>query len=222
MYELIDESIGIKHFVIVSILLIPLFYSMFKIEYKYLYKFLYCSIFLNLGSYYSYLVYSNSFNSSIHLPFHLCYLTELCIILSLFFRSKRIYSWLILNSMLGGMVGFVNSNLIFGLHEIEYIHFYLSHFNLLIFVVIAYKSNIFISKSDIFNSIIANFFILLFIINFNFLFKSNYWFTFSKPSGLNLSVLFPAWPYYFLIFISIGFFSYFLTFLLLLNNRLNR
>ena len=166
----------------------------------------------NIITFNSILFFQDSFNYSVHLPLHLCYFTEICLLISFVLKIKRLYPWLILNGMFGGIVGFVTTNLTSTSMLIEYVHFYLSHFNLLLFTVICYKSNIMISIADFFKSIYLNSLIIILIVMFNIKFKTNYWFTELKPGGVNLSALFPDWPYYFFILIALGLVSYMLTF----------
>ena len=222
MLNYIDNIVGINHFLIVSILIIPIIYIIFYKNFNDLNKLLYFLLVLNFITFYPYLLSTGSFDYTLHLPLHLCYITELAILISFIFKTKKIYPLLVLNSMFGGFVGFINSNLTGDSTSIEYIHYYISHFNLMLFFIIAFKSEMEISFSDLIKSIISNSFVMLLIIIFNFLFKTNYWFTYSKPVGTNLSIFFPEWPYYFILLITIGLFSYGLTFTLLLNNKVKK
>ena len=124
-----------------------------------------------------------------------------------------------LNSLGGGITGFTNSNLLADSMLIEYTHLYLSHFNLLVFAIIVYKDKLVISNKNYIQSIALNGLLFIFILFFNANFNSNYWFTQYKPPGINLTNLLPAWPYYLLVLIMIGFISYYLTFKLFLKNK---
>ena len=177
-----------------------------------LYKILFILIGLNLFTFNSYLISTKNFNPAIHLPIHLCYLTQIGIFLSMIFNNQLFYPWLLLNSFGGGITGFLNSNLSSKAIFIEHFHLHLSHFNLLFFVVILYKKNYFITKSEYFKSIIFNALIFLFVIFYNIFFDSNYWFTQHKPPGINLANILPPWPYYLIILVLIGLSSYYLTF----------
>ena len=109
--------------------------------------------------------------------------------------------WLILNSLGGGITGFTNSNLGQDVHIIEYIHLYLSHFNLLLFSIIMFKKKFIINKIDFYKSIIINASIFFLIIWLNNLIGSNYWFTIDKPPGTNLTNILPDWPGYLIVMI---------------------
>ena len=74
-------------------------------------KNLFLLIGINLLSFNTYLLFTNNFNSSIHLPLHLCYITQIGIFISMIFNNQLFYPWLLLNSFGGGVTGFLNSNL---------------------------------------------------------------------------------------------------------------
>ena len=78
--------------------------------------------------------------------------------------------------------------------------------------MIAFKMRFIISKSSFVKSLFFNIAVFSFIVFFNIVFSSNYWFTVKKPQGNNLAVLFPDWPYYLFGLIIIGLISYYLTF----------
>jgi uncharacterized membrane protein YwaF len=78
--------------------------------------------------------------------------------------------------------------------------------------MIAFKMKLVISKSNFIKSLFFNAGIFSFIIFFNIIFDSNYWFTMNKPPGKNLATLFPDWPFYLFGLIIIGLTSYYLTF----------
>ena len=222
MFDLINQLIGVNHLIISVIFLIPIFFIILCKDNLFLKRLLFFLLIVNLFSFYIILFITNSFDYRVHLPLHLCYITELAILISLFFNTKAVYPWLVLNSMLGGLVGFINSNLPLGSSLIEYSHFYLSHFNLLLFTIIVFKLNISISFFNLLRSIAFNTFLLIQVSIFNIIFSTNYWFTVSKPSGINLSSLFPEWPYYLFIFIAFGLISYSITFFLLSSNRVQK
>ena len=103
-------------------------------------------IIFNCFIFYGSLILMDAFDFKVHLPLHLCYLTEIFILLSLIFKTKFLYPWLVLNSLGGGITEFTNSNLPIESLIIENIHLHLSHFNLLLFVLILYKMKFSISK----------------------------------------------------------------------------
>ena len=209
-----------NHFIISGILssILFLFYSKIT-NTKKLYALLTILLLFNFLSFNIYLFSTGNFDYTIHLPLHLCYLAELGILISILLKNKKIYPWLILSSLGGGITGFTNSNLLPDSMLIEHTHLYLSHFNLLFFVIIAYKDKLTISMKNYKQSILFNSLIFMFIILFNQNFNSNYWFTNYKPPGSNLTNILPDWPGYLLVLIIIGFLSYYLTFMLFLKNK---
>ena len=214
------EAITYNHFIISGFLVCILYFLYYKIKTpQKLYNLLTVLLTLNFLTFNLYLLSTSTFNYKIHLPLHLCYLTELSILVSIIFKSQIFYPWLALNALGGGITGFTNSNLLEDSMLIEHIHLYLSHFNLLLFSIIVYLNKLVISKSDLIKSSIFNASIFFGVIYFNFFFGSNYWFTSHRPSGSNLTNFLPDWPYYLLVLISIGLISYYVTFKLFLKNR---
>ena len=202
-----------NHFFISGILTFILYIIFYKIkESQRLYTLITILLVFNFSIFNIYLLSTGTFNYKIHLPLHLCYLTELGILISIIFKTQYLYSWLILNSLGGGITGFTNSNLPEESMFIEYVHLYLSHFNLLLFTIIAYRIKFTISKVSFLKSTLFNLVIFITIFCFNLFVGSNYWFTNRKPMGLNLTLIFPDWPYYLLGLIMIGLISYYLTF----------
>jgi uncharacterized membrane protein YwaF len=209
-----------NHFFISSILVCILFLFHYKINSnRILYQILTYLLFINFLSFNIYLVSTGTFDYKIHLPIHLCYLTELGILIAIIFKNTSYYPWLALNSLGGGITGLTNSNLLPESMIIEYIHLYLSHFNLLLFFIIIYKSKLKISTANYYKSIGFNALIFSAVYLINIFLSSNYWFTRHKPPGSNLTNLVPEWPYYLLCLITIGFISYYLTFNYLLKSK---
>lgn len=220
MIALFNKYFTYNHFFVSSVLSIYLVYLYFNI--KNLHKMLYVVkilLVLNFLTFYGYLLYVEEFNFRVHLPLHLCYITEFFLMISLIIKSKVLYPWFVLNGLGGGITGFTNSNLPTDSLLIENIHLHLSHFNILLFTLIVFKMKLVISKSDFFKSIFLNAAIFSFVVWFNIAFDSNYWFTMNRPPGTNLALLFSDWPYYLYGLIFIGFVSYYLTYKLFLINR---
>jgi len=218
MTDIINVLGGKSHLLTLVILVVHLSFLIKYANVIFLEKLLKLLLSFNIISYFSILLLTDTFNFKVHLPIHLCYITEIFIIISYIFNIKHFYPWIVLNSLGGGISGFLNTIMVEDSVPIEYVHHYLSHFNLLLFVVIFYKSKFIISKNDLLKSIILNLLIFSFALSFNQFFKSNYWFTRTKPPGNNLSVFFPQWPYYLLIFIFIGLVSYIFTYYLIKRN----
>ena len=208
-----------KHIIIIIALNCILFY-LYYLRSRTIKKILILLLISNFLLFYGTLFIFNSFNYKTPLPLHLCYLTESLIFLSILFSNKLLYPWLLLNSMLGGTIGMINTNLTTNSLTIEVVHYYLSHFNLLLFTILIFKTNFYLTKIKLFRSIAINTIAFVFIIFFNFRYNTNYWFTVKKPAGLNLSFIFPEWPYYLLVLIAIGLSFYILTYSLLLKRKI--
>ena len=207
------ENILRNHSLICIILAILLLIIFFTIKnQKLLNNVLLFSVIINLVSFNLILIGTNQFNINIHLPLHLCYLTEVALLATYFFNSKLLISWIVLNGLGGGITGFTNSNLDLNVPIIEYIHLYLSHFNLLLFSIIMFKKKFIITKINFIKSIIINASIFFLIIILNNKIGSNYWFTLNKPKGTNLTNILPDWPIYLFVMIIIGIISYFITY----------
>ena len=176
-----------------------------------IHRLLFFLISFTLISFNSYLILTKSFNLKTHLPLHLCYITQLGIFLSMIFKSNIIYPWLLLNSLGGGITGLLNTDLQSDALFIEFLYFYMSHFNILLFAIFLWKENYVIKKNDFFKSIFFNSTIFIFVIFLNFFLESYYWFTKDKPNGINLTNILPEWPYYLVIMIFIGIISYCIT-----------
>ena len=207
------ENIFRNHILICILLTIILAAIFFIVkDTKHLNSVLFILLASNFLSFNYLLITTNNFDFSTHLPLHLCYLTEVVILCSYFFNLKFLFPWLILNSLGGGITGFTNSNLDQDVHIIEYIHLYLSHFNLLLFSIIMFKKKFIIQKIDLYKSIILNASIFFTIIWINNLIGSNYWFTLEKPPGTNLTNILPDWPGYLIVMVAIGILSYIVTY----------
>lgn len=209
-----------NHYIVSGLLSLVLLF-LYKISYdtRKLNKLLKVLLLFNFSLFYSYLFITGTFNYKTHLPLHLCYLTELAILFLLFFKKQFFYPLILLNSLGGGVTGFLNSNLSYDDMLIEHIHLYTSHFNLLLFSLILFKEKFSISKIDVINSMTLNGLIMIAIVFINEGLNSNYWFTKSKPPGANLTNILPDWPFYLIVLIGIGILSYILTFKLYQRNN---
>ena len=182
-------------------------------------KILLFSISLNLF-FFNFLAINNNFYSyKNHLPLHLCYLTEIGVLLSIFIRNNKFTTWMLLNAMFGAITALLNSNLDSSSTIIEKFHFYISHSNLALFTIILYKSKFKIKFSNLLFSINSNLMLLLTVHAFNYYFSTNYLFTFAKPKGINMSFLLPDWPFYYLFLVIFGLASYYITFILFNTKR---
>ena len=136
-----------NHILISGLFVIVIFSIKFVIKNtKILNKILFYSLIINFTSYYLVLMINSSFDFRTHLPIHLCYITELGILISFILKNKTFYPVLALNSLGGGISGLTNSNLVVSSYWIEFFHLYLSHANLIFFFIILYKEKFTINK----------------------------------------------------------------------------
>ena len=177
-------------------------------------KILLLSISANLFFFNFLAINSNFYSFKSHLPLHLCYLTEIGILLSLFIKNHKFTTWMLLNAMFGAVTALLNSNLDSSSSQIERLHFFISHSNLALFTIILYKSQFKIKYSNLIFSINANLILVSAIHLFNYYFSTNYLFTLAKPKGINISFLLPEWPFYYFFLIFFGLASYYITFIL--------
>ena len=187
-----------------------LYHSLSAINIK---RVLLVSVLSNCSIFFIALIYLDRFNFNVHLPLHLCYLTEIAIVASLFFNNEKFSSWVLLNCSVGAVVSALNSNLIPNSLVFERIYFYTSHFNLALFVLYCYRTNFNLTFAGLISSIRINTLVLLSVSALNVIIGSNYWFTRFKPSGVNLTNIFPDWPYYLVIMVSLGILLYYLTYI---------
>lgn len=210
----LKNTFDLNHLVIsfACLIFILIITSIYKVSL--LQKVLLFSILINLF-FFNFLAINNNFYSfKSHLPFHLCYLTEIGILLSLFIKNHKFTTWMLLNAMFGAITALLNSNLDSSSSLIEKLHFFISHSNLALFTIILYKSRFKITYSNLIFSINANLILLFSIHLFNYYFSTNYLFTFAKPKGINMSFLLPEWPFYYFFLIIFGLTSYYITFIL--------
>ncbi len=209
-----------NHFIITGCLTILLFVISYKNKNpQKLYNLLTILLIFNILTFNIYLILTNGYNYKTHLPIHLCYLTEVGILLSIIFKIKYFYPWLTLNSVGGGLAGFLNSHLTDNSVFIEYIYLYISHFNLFLFAIFLYKTKFIITKSDLLKSIMFNALVFTLVVFFNAIFDTNYWFTRTKPDGINIATIFPEWPAGFVIILLLGFICYYCTFKIFAKNK---
>ena len=213
VFNFIDNYIGLNHLMISSILIIVLLLFLWlsknKINFK---NIIIIIITFDLIIFNSFLIIDKSLNIIDFLPLHLCYLTEVMILISLLLKSKKFINLIFLNSIVGGIAGLVNTNLTINMHQIFHIHHYLAHFTLILYAI--YKSPIIeLNLKILLSCIFRTGTILILVIIFNLIFGTNYWFTQLKPNGNNLTLIFPESPWHLVILVFLGLFIYFLTYL---------
>ena len=201
--------VSINH---ISISLISLFISLKlfnNVEISFLRKKLIpLIIIINELTFIMYLLLTKKFHLEQHLPLDMCYLNNLIIMSCLY---KNIYHpYLHFSSIFCGLCGLINHNLA-SYDLMIYGHFIISHTILILYFIFTFKIYKNLNLEDLFKSIQFTTILLLIIFILNLIIGSNYWFMFEKPSGINLTYLFPDWPHYFFILLSIGFIVYTIT-----------
>ena len=125
------NHLAISFACLIFILLITNIYKVSLLQ-----KILLFSISINLFFFNFLAINNNFYNIKSHLPLHLCYLTEIGILLSLFIRNHKFTTWMLLNAMFGAITALLNSNLDSSSSLIERLHFFISHSNLALFTII--------------------------------------------------------------------------------------
>ena len=162
---------------------------------------------IDLSSYNFYIIVYEMHNLINLLPIHLCYLTEIMIFANVAFNIKIDTNLIYLNSVVGGIAGLLNNNLTSDMQSIFFLHHYMAHFILALFVIQFYD-RIILSLRVLISSIIKTASLLIFAILFNNIFGTNYWFTVEKPEGNNLTLLFPESPWHLYLLIALGLLIY--------------
>ena len=187
-------------------------YKLFKrVEFK---NIIIALILFELGIFYFYLFINGEFSFKENLPLEMCYLTQISILFYFLFNIKSIKPLLFFNAISGAIAGYLNTNMTSSDPFVYHFHHYLAHSILLIFFLYLLYKKYRPTMEEFFRSIIMNFGLLISIVLFNKFFTTNYWFTQYKPSGTNLTLLFPDWPGYMIVMICIGLIVYTGTYIL--------
>ena len=216
--DFIENYVGLTHFIIVIALMISMIfiYKLFnKINFK---NIIISLVIVELVVFYSYLFISGDFSFQEHLPIEMCYLTQISILFYLLFDIKAIKPFLFFNAISGAIAGYLSTNMTANDHFIYHFHHYLAHSTLLIFFLYLLHKKYKPTMEEFFRSIIINYGLLVSIVIFNTFCGTNYWFTQRKPSGANLTLLFPDWPGYLIVMICIGLVVYTGTYILSSKN----
>ena len=138
------------------------------------------------------------------LPLEISYLTSFVIPVYLYKPSRKLQSWIFYIGIWSAAAAFLNT-IMMG-EEAWYIllRYYGHHGILLYFGISLYINGYRPTLKDYCSTAYTMLFIICIIGLINILIGSNYMFTRSKPSGMNLTLLMPDWPYYFIVIIAIG------------------
>lgn len=138
------------------------------------------------------------------LPLEISYLTSFVIPIYLYKPSIRLQSWLYYIGIWSAAAAFLNT-IMTGVEPWYLILRYYGHHGILLYFGISiYIKGYRPTLKDYYKTSYIMLFTIILIGLINTMIGSNYMFTRYKPSGMNLSVLMPSWPYYFFIIIAIG------------------
>jgi len=217
MIDFLSRYFGLHHLFVVNIIFFLLVFIKSRRQLFNLQKIILILCFIDLISYNFYIFTYHKSNLIGLLPIHLCYFTEIIIFIKLFFKIRLDTNFIFLNSTVGSIAGLVNNNLTIDMHSMFFLHHYLAHSILALFVI-EYYDKINLSFKNLVVSVSKTTVLLIFAFIFNSVFGTNYWFTNEKPQGNNLTLLFPDGPLYLIILIILGLLIYLALFFILKIN----
>ena len=151
------------------------------------------------------MIYYGSWSYKTSLPLEMCYISALLIpVYNKYSYLRILKSWFFFAGFGGSLFAFINTNL----SEMDQIyisiHYFFAHGLVIVImfsiVIDGYRP----TWRDYLDTIKWTVVLIIFIFIINYLIGSNYMFTFTKPKGINFTLLMPEWPYYFLIMLLIG------------------
>ena len=223
MIHFIYSYFGLYHLIISSILFSLLVFINTKKQSFDLEKMILILCSIDLVTYNFYILTYHNSNLIDLLPIHLCYLTEIMIFIKLLFSIRLDTNFMFLNSAVGSIAGLINNNLTNDMHCMFFLHHYMAHFILGVFVI-EYYNKISLNLKILTISVFKTTLLFIFALIFNNLFGTNYWFINEKPAGNKLTLLFPESPWYLIIMITLGLLIYlalFIKFKINYNNQKN-
>ena len=138
------------------------------------------------------------------LPLEISYLTSFAIPFFLYKPSRKLQSWIFYIGIWSAAAAFLNTIMMGEEPWHMLLRYYGHHGVLLYFGISIYISGYRPSLKDYYNTAKIMLLIIFIIGLINKIIGSNYMFTRFKPAGMNLTLLMPDWPYYFIIIVSIG------------------
>ena len=138
------------------------------------------------------------------LPLEISYLTIFAIPIYLFMPSRILQSWIYYIGIWSAAAAFLNTIMMGAEPWHVLLRYYGHHGTLLYFGISIYISGYRPTLKDYYNTAKIMLIIIFIIGLINIIIGSNYMFTRFKPIGMNLTLLMPDWPYYFIIIVSIG------------------
>ena len=138
------------------------------------------------------------------LPLEISYLTSLGIVYYLYHSSRNLKAWLFYIGIWSAAAALLNTIMTGNESWYFRLRYYGHHGVLLYFGIRIYINGYRPTLNDYMITARIMLFFLCCIGIINQLLDSNYMFTRSRPTGMNLSMLMPPWPFYFLITVSIG------------------
>ena len=138
------------------------------------------------------------------LPLEISYLTTFAIPIYLYMPSRILQSWIYYIGIWSAAAAFLNTIMMGAEPWHLLLRYYGHHGTLLYFGISIYISGYRPTLNDYYNTAKIMLLIIFIIGLINMIIGSNYMFTRFKPIGMNLTLLMPDWPYYFIIIVSIG------------------
>ena len=138
------------------------------------------------------------------LPLEISYLTSFAIPIYLYMPSRILQSWIYYIGIWSAAAAFLNTIMMGAEPWHVLLRYYGHHGTLLYFGISIYISGYRPTLKDYYNTAKIMLIIIFIIGLINIIIGSNYMFTRFKPIGMNLTLLMPDWPYYFIIIVSIG------------------
>lgn len=153
-----------------------------------------------------------SLNSS--LPLEFSYISSLSVLGYISKKHKRINGWLYFAGIWSASAAFINTIMFGNETWFVFLRYYGHHGLLLYFGLRSLFWGFRPKRKDYFNAIGLTTIILFFVHLINYVLKTNYMFTYSRPKGANVSQIMPEWPSYILLILGIGVLYYTLLYFL--------
>ena len=148
------------------------------------------------------------------LPLEFSYITSISILTYLSLNHKKINGWLYFAGIWSSSAAFINTIMFGNETWFVFLRYYGHHGLLLFFGLRSLFWGFRPKRKDYFNAIALTTVILFFVHLINYILKTNYMFTYSKPKGANVSQIMPEWPDYLILILGIGVLCYTLLYFL--------
>lgn len=149
------------------------------------------------------------------LPFHMCDLSEICIVWFLLGGPKILYNCAFFWGLAGATMAIITPDLLY--IDLDYLYFMIGHGMIIVgvmYATIALNNRPY--AKDVFSVILITLFILLpitYLINYFLGEPANFWYLMAKPDGASLMDMFPDPPYHLLVTTPIALTLFYLLYL---------